>query len=153
MADVSHPRNLVRERFQLQCPSNWKVDVNDEDYDADHMFSIDSPGSANVMFVMGSLETNPEDVLQDQISAFEKLFGAPTISRFERYGQISGKGAILQGKIMGNRITVKEFSFYENDLTVMITQQYPDENFKYVQDGLTLIESPFSLKARGETNE
>lgn len=144
-ADVDRPQRLVREKFQLQYPSNWKVDVNDADYDPDQMFSIESPGSTIAMFVMGKLETEPEENLQDQISEFRKIMDAPKIERFEKLGRFSGKGATLRGKIFGIRSTVKAFSFYQNELTVMITEQYPDEDLKYVQDGLTLIEDSFSL--------
>jgi hypothetical protein len=52
---------------------------------------------------------------------------------------------ILKGKIMGIRMTTKLFAFSQNDLTVMITQQCPDEDLKHVQNGLTLIENSFSL--------
>jgi len=153
MADVAQPRRLDRAEFQLKYPSNWYVDVEDEDFDPDHLFSIDSPGASYVMFVMGNMEADPEETLQDQISQFEKLLTAPTINKFDRYGQLSGKGATLRGKIMGIRSTVKLFSYNEDGFTVMITQQYPDEDLKYVQDGMSLIEDSFSLKNGGMPEE
>ena len=58
-AEVTHPQKLVREKFELEYPSNWKIDAEDKDYDPDHMFSIDSPGNAFVMFVIGSGDTDP----------------------------------------------------------------------------------------------
>jgi len=146
-AEVANPIQLVRDKFQLQYPSNWKIDVEDEDYDPDGMFSIDSPGSAFVMFVIGPGKTEPEANLQIQIRQFEKLLSSTVISRFERYGRFTGKGAILKGKAMGVKMTVKVFSFRQNGLTVMITQQCPDEDLKQAQAGLSLIESSFSLKA------
>ena len=146
-AEIAHPQKLVREKFQLLFPSNWKVDVKDKDYDPDQMFSIDSPGNAFVMFVMGNVETKPEETLKDQISRLRKLLGEPKIDKFEKYGKFSGKGATLQGKIMGIRMTVKVFSFYQDGFTVIITQQCPDEDMKDVQDGLTLIENSFTLKS------
>lgn len=117
------------------------------------MFSIESPGAAFVMFIIGETRTNPEDHVQEQIAALRKIMDTPMISRFQRFGQFSGTGATLRGKIFGIRTTSKVFSFYENDLTVIIIQQYPDEDLKYVQEGLTLIESSFSVRASGETNE
>lgn len=161
MPDIAQPRDLVRERFRLQFPANWKVDADDEDYDPDHMFRIESLNSAFVKFVMRNGECNLEDMLQSQISAFDELFAYPTISNFERYGQFSGKGAILRGKFAeehveehgGLRATVKVFCFYENDMTVIIIQYYLDDTLAYVQDGLLLIEGSFSLKASDETNE
>jgi hypothetical protein len=146
-AEVSRPKTLVRDRFQLQYPSNWRIKVDDEDYDPDAMFSIESPGSAFVMFVIGAGETKPEDTLQSQIRPFEKLMNRPVVTRFERYGRFTGKGAILKGKVMGIRTTTRLFSLYQNGLTVMVTEQCPDEDLKPVQPGLSLIEKSFSLMA------
>lgn len=109
------------------------------------MFSIDSPGNAFAMFNIGSIEINPEENLQIYIQKFEKLMSDPVIVRFERYGRFSGKGVILKGKIMGIRTTTKLFTFNQKDVTVMITQQCPDEDLKDVQAGLNLIENSFSL--------
>src|SRR4051812_47886150 len=52
-ADVSHPTKLDRETFQLQYPSNWTIDVTDENHDPDHRFTLHSPGTAFVMFFLG----------------------------------------------------------------------------------------------------
>jgi hypothetical protein len=157
MPDIAQPRNLVRERFQLQYPSNWKVDVDDETYDPDHMFRIESPNAAFVMFKLYDGKSNLEDLLQNRISAFDELFDYPTISNFERYGQFSGNGAILRGKSAeehgGIRITIKVFCFYKDNMTVTIVQYYLDDTLEYVEDGLTLIEDSFSLIASDETNE
>ena len=146
-ADVSRPKTLVRERFRLQYPSNWKIDVDDKDYDPDGMFSIDSPGSACVMFVIDAGKSEPEHNLQILMRPFEKLMGSPVIGKSEQYGHFTGEGATLKGKIMGIRMSVTLFSLHQDGLTVMITQQCPDEDLKRVQAGLSLIESSFSLTA------
>lgn len=145
-AEVSHPTKLAREKFELQYPSNWKINTEDEDYDPDQMFSINSPGNTFVMFVIGSGEMEAEDTLQIQIKQFEKLISSPTINRFESYGSLTGKGATLKGKTMGVRLTVKLFAFHQDDLNMMITQQCPDDDLKPVQPGLTLIENSFHIK-------
>jgi len=150
MAEVSHPKKLVRDKFELQYPSNWNVSVDDEDYDPDHLFSIESPGTAFVMFAIGTLEMEPEDNLQIQIREFEKLMGSPSMDRFESYGRLTGKGVTLKGKVMGIKTTAKLFAFHQDGLTVMITQQCPDEDLKCVQDGLTLIESSFTPRTKNE---
>ncbi len=123
-AETGMPRKLVRERFELRYPKNWKIDVDDADYDPDQMFSIDSPGAAYVMFVLGNMETNPEDSLKEYIHSFSKLMDKPAIQPFETYGQIHGKGAILQGKLMGIKTIVKVFACYSQGVTAIIVQQY-----------------------------
>jgi hypothetical protein len=145
-AEVSQPAKLVRDRFELQYPSNWEIDTEDEDHDPDHMFSIDSPGSAFVMIVIGDVASDPEDNLQTHLRQFEKLMSNSATSRFDRYGGLTGKGATLKGRIMGIRTTVRLFACQQDDLTILITQQCPDEDFKQTQGGFSLIEKSFVLK-------
>lgn len=145
-AETRTPQKLVRDRFELSYPGNWKIDVDDADYDPDQMFSIDSPGDTFVMFVMGDMETDPKVALKGQIDAFSELMGAHKMDPFDTFGQYEGKGAILTGKLLGIRVTVKMFCCFSDGMTAMIVQQYPDEDFKYVEKGLSLIEKSFTLK-------
>ena len=145
MAAVDKPQKLVRERFGLMYPSNWSVDTEDDDYDPDHMFSIESPGSAFVMFVLGDVETDPKKNIELQIAGFTRVFGSPTVTRFGSYGQFTGEGAQLSGALLGIKTTVRAFSMFKSGVTVMVVQQYPDEDLRYVKDGLALIERSFSL--------
>ena len=147
-AQTDNPTRLTRDRFELLYPANWKIDVADEDYDPDQMFSIDSPGATYVMFVLGDLETDPAESLQAQIDSFSQLMGTPVIQTFESYGKLDGKGAILKGKILGIKMTAKLFACYSQEMTVIIVQQYPDEDIEYVQNGLDIIEESFMLKPK-----
>jgi hypothetical protein len=143
---VSDPKKLIRKQFELQYPSNWHVDVDDKDYDADHMFSIDSPGNAFVMFAIGAGEMAPEDNLKIQLEQFEKIMSSLSVEKFEKYGRYQGKGATLKGKILGTRTTVKLFALKHDGLTVLLTQQCPEEDLSSVQAGLDLIENSFLLR-------
>ncbi|MBN2433603.1 MAG: hypothetical protein JXQ27_19215 [Acidobacteria bacterium] len=145
-AKTDNPTRLVRDRFELLYPANWTMDVVDEDYDPDQMFAIESPGAAFVMFVFGDMETDPVESLQTQIDGFSKLMAESAIQPFENYGKLPGKGAVLQGRILGTKVTVKAFACYSQGMTVIIVQQYPDKDFRYVKDGLILIEESFVLK-------
>ncbi len=143
---AKNTQELVRDKFRLSYPANWKIDTADKDYDPDLMFSIDAPGSAFVMFIIGKgAIVTPEKALQAQISSFEKAVDKPVIAKFEKYGQFSGKGAEIKGRIMGLKTTVRLFSFQQNGMTVMITQQCPDEDLKSAQAGFDLIENSLSL--------
>lgn len=145
--DVGHPIVLIRERFQLEYPGNWTVDVEDEDYDPDAMFSIESPGAAFVMCVIGVGEMNPEEILQIHIGNFEKLMDNVAVERFEQLGSLTGKGARLKGTILGFRTTTKIFSFCQDGLLVQIVQQCPDADLSYAKEGLELIENSFLLRS------
>ena len=149
-AQTDAPIRLARERFELSYPENWTIDTADEDYDPDHMFSIESPGTAFVMFAFGEIETVPADSLQNQVDAFSKLMGTPEIQPFDSFGKIQGCGAILRGTILGQKCTVKAFACYAEGMTAIIVQQYPDEDIQYVQDGLALIEASFTLIPEAE---
>lgn len=145
-ANTTSPVTLKRAHFLLRYPRNWKIDKEDKDYDPDHMFSIDSPGNSYVMFIMGPAETDPEQNIQQHLTAFKKIFGETDISRFERYGDYRGKGITMQGKILGISTKVRIFSCYVNDRTTIIVEQYPIDDSALVSDGLKLIESSFQLR-------
>jgi hypothetical protein len=151
-AEVSHPKKLIREVFELQYPSNWHVDADDKDYDPDYSFSIHSPGNAFVMFDLGAGEAEPEDILQIQLRQFEKVMSNPAMDRFERYGRLTGRGATLKGMIMGSKTIVKLFAFGQDGLTIMIAQSCPDDDLERVQDGLSLIESTFTLRTNNKVS-
>ena len=144
-AEIKTPKNITRARFKLQYPSNWKIDEQDEDYDPDSMFAIDSPGSTFVMFALGNGEIDSEESLEDQIHQFEKIMSNITIEKFEKFGKYSGKGAIMKGKNMGIKMTVKLFSFNQEDFSIMVTEQCPDEDLLLTLDGLKLIETSFEI--------
>ncbi len=148
-ADVASPTKLARAGFELQYPSNWRVATDDDDYDPDHMFSIESPGSAFVMFVLGAGGIDAEETLKEQIKPMQRLMGSAAIQRFEKYGRLAGKGATLTGKIMGVKTTVRVFAYVQDDQTVMITQQCADEDLAQAAGGLDLIERSFALKSPG----
>jgi len=145
--DVSHPIVLIRERFQLEYPGNWTVDIEDEDYDPDAMFSIESPGAAFVMYIIGAGEMEPEEILQIHMENFKKLMGNVAVERFEQLGSLTGKGAQLKGTILGFRTTTKIFAFCQDGLLLQIVQQCPDADLGYVKEGLELIENSFLLRS------
>jgi hypothetical protein len=147
---VSHPKTVVRDKFKLEYPSNWNIDVKDEEYDPDRMFMIKSPGSTFVMFALIVGKTTPEECLRIQMRPFEKKMARPSVVRFERYGRYTGKGATLKGRLRGIPSTVKLFSFRQGDLEVMMTQYCPDEDQYQVQSGLRLIEKSFMMTAGGK---
>ena len=145
MAETANSQTIKRQRFELSYPSNWLIDTDDEDYDPDHLFSIESPGSSFAMFIMDTLELDPEESLQEQIEIFSNMMGNPDIENFTAYGQYKGKGAYLRGKMMGMSFTIKVFTGYINEQSVIIVHQYPDEDHKMVKDGLKQIEDSFKI--------
>lgn len=150
-ADTAHPTKLVRGAFRLEHPGNWSIDTRDEDYDPDHRFSIESPGSAFVMFSLGAGELNLEEGIEAVIEPFRKVMSSLSTERFEEYGSFHGAGAILRGRVLGSRTTVRVFAFGQDDLYCQITEHYPDEDLRYVAGGLRLIEDSFSVEGGGDS--
>jgi len=149
-ADTAHPKWLARDGFRLKHPGNWAVDTQDEDYDPDHCFSIESPGSAFVMFILGDGDLDPKETLDARIEPFRKLMSSPSIEEFERYGSLRGAGAILRGRILGSPTTVRLFGYCRDGLHIQITENCPDEDRRDVEAGLWLIEKSFSIEGSGK---
>ncbi|MCX7005929.1 MAG: hypothetical protein NTY53_01515 [Kiritimatiellaeota bacterium] len=144
-AQVARPRVLAREQFQLQYPANWKLNREDKDFDPDHAFNIESPGSAFIMFHIGQAALDPEETLRDQIAAFSKLMDRPVSTRFTQWGGFTGQGAVLRGRVLGIATTIKPFVFNQNGLSVIVVQHYPDEDQQAVLPGLKLVEHSFTV--------
>ena len=144
-ADVDHPKKIVREGFRLEYPGNWQIDTADADYDPDHLFSIDSPGSVFVMFIMIDLPTDPSDNVEEQVGQFSKLIAHPVKSPFQRWGVFSGEGVLLKGRILGMKAGVRIFSHSAEDKSFIVVHQYFDEDLTDVEPGFKLIERTFQL--------
>ena len=145
-AQVAQPRVLAREQFQLQYPANWKLDREAKDFDPDHAFRIESPGSAFIMFRTGKATFEPEATLREYIAIFSKLMDRPTSTRFTQWGGFTGQGIILHGRVLGISTTIKPFVFNQDGVSVIVVQHYLDEDQQAVLPGLKLVERTFTLK-------
>ncbi len=145
-AQVARPQTLAREQFQLQYPGNWKLDREDEDFDPDHAFNIESPGSAFIMFHIGKATLEPDAALEQQVAAFSKLMDRPAQAHFSRWGGFTGQGVVLRGRVLGIPTTIKPFVFSRDGQSVIVVQYYPDEDQAAVLPGLQLVERTFALR-------
>ena len=144
-ADVSRPRQMVRESFRLHYPGNWRIDSADGDYDPDHLFSIDSPGSSFAMFILFDFSSEPKENLDEQVQQFSKLIKTSESSRFQSWGKFKGHGVHLQGHLLGMKGGVKIFSHSSSHRSFVVVNQYFDEDLAHVKPGFDLIESTFEL--------
>lgn len=95
---------ITRDSFSVKYPDTWTIDKADEDYDPDALFSLDSPkDGGSIMFMIFSLPIDPDEMLNAQAKEMTKgLIKKPTaIKNFSIWGSYSGKGKIIEGKIMG----------------------------------------------------
>ena len=151
-ADVTDKTSIARPAFTLQHAGNWKVDVEDEDYDPDHMFSIDSPGNCFSMFIVFDTVTDPEDTVQAQIDTYvPKLLKNPTQTPFSKWGSFEGTGMKLEGKVLGvtpGSLRVFCHADEKADLSFVVIESCYDEDRKATQSGFDLIETTFTLTGR-----
>ncbi len=148
-ADVRATKPFVRERFQLEYPGNWTVDEEDEDYDPDHLFSIDSPGSCQVTVIVFDAAISAKHSAEAQVEAFvPKIVKNPVQTPFARWGAYEGEGVTLAGKILGvlkGSIRIFAHESVREDLTLTIVEFCFDEDLPLVRPGFELIERTFEL--------
>lgn len=146
-ADTSNPKKLSRTSFELQYPSNWKIDTASDTYDPDASFTISSPGLTTVVFNIIPGQTDQEEFFKGQIDLEKKLLRRPVVTPLHKFGSFKCKGVMLRGRMIGVPTTVKVILFSRGDLTVISRQECSDEDLRLAQDGLTLIENSFKLKS------
>lgn len=149
-ADVEHPLKLARASFALDYPSNWKIVASDERPDVDHGFTIDSPGSCHIQFVIFDLAMDPEKALDAQVTEFtKKLIRDPVTTRFTKWGRYEGAGAEIHGSIAGALLgRVKIFALSTGGKTFTIVEHLYDDDRAMVEPGFRLIESSFEVKTK-----
>lgn len=145
-ADVTRPHSIDREGFSLQYPANWQIATEDDDYDPDTSFSIESPGSSVVMFFLGDCQIDTESAVQTQVAAYQKRMTGVTVTPFGHYGKYEGRGAQLEGRILGIPMKVRAFATSRDGGSAIIVEQCPDEDAGRVRPGFDLIEESFLLK-------
>ena len=150
-ADVRSPQRIERARFRLAYPGNWSVDEADEDYDPDHLFSIDSPGSCHVSVLLFESALGAKPSVAAQRQAFvPRLVRDPKETPFTRWGAYEGDGVALAGRILGlypGSIRIFAHESAREDLTFTIVEFCYDEDLPAVRPGFELIERSFELKA------
>lgn len=151
-AAIGTPKAFARAAFRFEYPGNWRVDEADEDYDPDHLFSIGSPGSCNVTFVVFDSATSAQDSVDAQVEAFvPKMIRNPAREAFAEWGRFEGVGVKLRGKVLGFQDGWVRIFAHEDepaDLTFTVVEFCYDEDAKHVQPGYDLIERTFALERR-----
>lgn len=145
-ADVRQPRKLMRPGFVLRYPRNWKIDVEDEDHDPDHRFTIESPGACYTTLILYDVASDPEHNVKEQVEHFKKLVYDSEVTKFDKWGTFSGHGSDVKGRLLGLKGGVKAFSHSTDARSFVVINLYYDEDRKMVDPGFDLIERTFTLK-------
>lgn len=137
---------IKRDGFSLNYPADWKIDTEDEDYDPDALFSIDSPDGENmIMFILFTEPVDAENLLQAQVDAFSgELVKKPEITSFNSWGNYKGEGKLLKGKLLGvfNGF-VRIFVYGDENKTMLVVEQCYDKAYDTLKKDYDLMASSF----------
>jgi hypothetical protein len=147
-ADISSTIAIDRPSFALKYPGNWKVRIDDADYDPDHMVSIDSPGESFVLVVVAVGALDPATSVRSHVTLqTSKLIQGATNTPFTHWGAFAGSGALLSGKYMGiTPGSMRIFSWRSGEQTFTIIESTYDDDRARVAPGFSLIERTFTVK-------
>ena len=139
---------IDRDSFSLQYPSNWRIDTEDEDYDPDAFFSLESPDDNLVMFMIFNVPVDKDELLNAQLEAFSsQVIKKPEITEFNRWGDYYGTGKILKGKLLGVFKGVVRIFVYETPYkTMLVVEQYYEKDYEKLKKDYDLISTSFSFK-------
>jgi hypothetical protein len=151
-ATVGQPITVDRPQFRFQHPGNWTVDTKANDYDPDHLFSVDSPGHSFALFIVAEGDLSPKVSVDAQVAAqTAKVIKGATQTALTQWGSHTGEGVLLTGKQLGiTPGTILVFAFRENDSTYTVVASTFDEDRASVQPGFDLIARTFRVKDRPE---
>lgn len=142
-------KTISREAFSLQYPGEWTIDTEDEDYDPDALFSLDSPDGENmIMFIIFDMAVDADELMNEQVKAFsEQLIKKPAVATFNTWGKFKGKGTMLSGKLMGVfKGAVRIFVYSEEERTMLVVEQYYDKAIDKLKKDYDLIANTFKFK-------
>jgi len=147
-ASVGSPITVERPAFRFQHAGNWKIDVADKDYDADHNFSVETPGQSFVMIQIADGILEPRAVVETHTELqTAKIVKQATRTPFTRWGAYTGEGVLLRGKLLGlMQGSVRIFSFRSGESTYTVVESTYDEDRASVSPGFELIERSFHVK-------
>jgi len=141
---------IERDSFSVKYPSRWTIDKKDADYDPDAFFSIDSPEEgATIMFMIFSMPIDADLMLDEQVKAMKNgLIKKPTAIRdFDKWGKYTGKGKIIEGKILGVfKGHVKLFMYNDGSKSMLVMEQLYDSDAEKFSPDMKAIADSFTFK-------
>jgi len=151
---IMHAARPASERpgYALQFPGNWRVASEEEDFDPDAFFSIDSPGSS---FVTIELIDEPvavdEEVRQCVADYVPEWLARPDKETFTTWGAYRGLGLALTGTtVHGDEGGVRIFAHSGDNGAFVVVEVFYDEELGHVEPGFELIRRSFSIRMQGQ---
>ncbi|MEM8550281.1 MAG: hypothetical protein AAGF10_05770 [Verrucomicrobiota bacterium] len=150
VVNTGNLKTIDRPAFRLQYPTSWRLGTNQQDFNADHNFTIMVEGTDSYIeikiFKLGSITAD-----QLMASLMETLDG-PLIDTkkresFTRWGEINGQGRHLMGEIAGFfEGGARIFVSTENEFGILVTELYYSDDKEKAMPGFELIRRSFQFK-------
>jgi len=154
-ADITDPKKLYSEKYELEYPSNWHIDYMRQRENPDNFFLIESPAGSEVMFSFHTPEIasmtfgeNGATLEEFWVETYKKRVHNHKITHFTRLGKYEGSGTMLRGIYLYAPSTVKIFSATHGDTAAIIIEIYNDKNLEFDGPGYELIERTLTLYSR-----
>ncbi len=139
-------KTFVRDAFRFDYPGEWKVDEKDKNYDPDHDFTIEGPGTSMIMFVIYEAANDLDKVMTTMVEAYSKKIIRSSKSEFTKWGKYVGRGVTLRGKNQGvTKTTLRTFAFHASGKTFLITEYAPDDEAAECAGGFKMIAESFEV--------
>ena len=147
-ADVANPSTLEREGFQLRFPGNWRVSSEEDDFDPDAYFSIDSPGGSYVTIELIDEPVAVDEEVRQCVADFvPEWISRPTTEPFTKWGGHEGLGLHLTGRTAyGDKGGVRIFAHSGDRGAFVVIEVYCDKGLEHVSPGFELIRKTFKLQ-------
>jgi len=145
----SESRPIDRDDFTLSIPLGWKEDTQAKDYDANANFTLFSPKSSSLQFVILSKMDDPKKIVDN---AVKKIDGVQitTLSKTNllEWFTHKGTGQYLKGKIVDSFPgSIKVFCFSSVKHNVLVIETTFSDDIKDTQDDIKKIGESFKMKA------
>src|SRR6185369_434312 len=133
--------SISRPSYELKYLSTWKIDSSDADFNIDTYFSIDAPveDGTSVFFIF-NVPVNEDNQVKAQVNAhLKKVMKNGTVTYFDHFGKFEGRGALIDGKMMGLwQGKTKIFCHSGDSTSFLVVSQYLVSDSAKVLPGFNL---------------
>lgn len=152
-ADLTKPQTIERDGFRLEFPGNWRVATEDDDYNPDEFFTLESPGGSYVTIEIVDEEVAVDEEVRLCVADFvPEWLRRPDKESFTAWGAYEGLGLHLRGRtVHGDAGGVRIFAHSSPKGSIVVSEVTYDADLALVTPGLELIRKSLELLPRGSS--
>ncbi|MEM6469491.1 MAG: hypothetical protein AAF802_07955 [Planctomycetota bacterium] len=146
LADTSVCQEIETDRFSLSYPANWILAEEEENFDINGYFSIDSPGFSYVLFEIWNVDASAQDLTAETLEYYEQIVKTESFSDFDSWGGFTGVGTTITGKTLGSPVRVNIFSHSSDSYSFTVVEYWDSETESLVEPGFRKIRETFRFR-------